>query len=131
MKTRRLSGQAGEQVGAEGPVLLAHVEQLALVELAHADGVFKRLTFATDYRLVGGAGDWHHIQIQVRGQAGVQTQFLLAEMLAASQGGEIEKPEIHGLLDLIGVVAGEDHLRDVGLKNLKIGDRVVVQRRSR
>jgi len=55
-------------------------------------------------------GDRHHLQIQFFRQASIEPELLLAEMLSAIEGGEVQEAEIHGLLDLVGVVTGQDHL---------------------
>ena len=48
-------------------------------------------------------------EIDVRRQAAIEAQLLLAEMSPRLQGAEVEKPEVDGPLHLPDVVAGQEH----------------------
>ena len=63
VEVRGLPGEAGEQFRREFAVFLSHVEQLVLVELAHADGVLERVPLATECRSLGRAGDGQHVEV--------------------------------------------------------------------
>ena len=110
MKVCNLAGKIGEQFCRQVVAFLAHIKQLALIELAHANGVLERGAVTAQARLLRGTGNRHHLQIQFGRQTAVQAQLFLAEAFAAFQGGEIQEPEIHGFLDLVGKVTGEQNL---------------------
>ena len=110
MKVCNLAGKIGEQFCRQVVAFLAHIKQLALIELAHANGVLERGAVTAQPRLFRGAGNRHHLQIEFGRQATVQSQLFLAEAFAAFQGGKIQEPEIHGFLDLVGKVTGEQNL---------------------
>ncbi|MNH05317.1 hypothetical protein D3C79_646370 [compost metagenome] len=105
--------------GIELAIGLQGVEHLALGELAHLQHVFDRFAFATDLRRFGATGDRQDVQVQAFGQALVQTQLFVAEMPALIQAGEVEKAEVHRLLDLVGVLAGEQDPGDMRLDELE------------
>lgn len=94
------------------------IKQAFLVETAHFDGVFecaRRVDGGEDGRL-GATRERDDVQIQLRGEASVEAQFLLAVMASQIQGREIQKAQVQGLLELVGVVAGEQDDGDMGLQ---------------
>ena len=105
-----LTGKIGQQFGRQFPLFLQAIEKLVLAELPHLDGVFESLALAAKDRSFRCPGDGHHLQIQVFREPPVESQLLLAEMFSAIESGEVQEAEIHGLLDLVGVVTGQDHL---------------------
>src|SRR5690606_7958901 len=65
------------------------------------------------------AADRQNLSVERRRETLVETQLLVAEVLAAGQFGEVEEAEIHRLLDLVGVGAGEQNPGDVGFDDLE------------
>ncbi len=110
MEGRDLTGQVREWFGRQLSLFLQAIEEMLLAELTHLDGVFEGFSLPTEDGVVGRAGDGYHLQIQFVGQSPIEPELLLAEMLSAIEGGEVQEAEIHGLLDLVGVVTGQDHL---------------------
>ncbi len=84
-------------------------EQRVLPEAAHLDRVVDRLAVAADSRVHLAARQRHHLEVELRRGAAVQPQLLLAIEVSCLQRAEIEKAEIDRLLELVGIVAGEQH----------------------
>ncbi len=116
-----LSGQF--TVGLQG------AEQAGLRELAHLQHILDHRAVAAQLRRFDAAGHRQHVQIQIFGQALIQTQFFSAEVLARFEAGEVEKAEIHRLLHFISKRPGEDHPRDMGFDDLEPVDGVRVEGR--
>ncbi|MNJ56898.1 hypothetical protein D3C77_524620 [compost metagenome] len=78
-------------------------------------------------RRFGAAADRQHLQVQVWRQALVQAQLFMAEVLPCFQAGEVEKAEVHRLLDLVGERAGEQNPGDMRLDDLEAIHRMRVE----
>ncbi len=104
-------------------------QQLGLRELAHLQHVLEGIAVAADHRSIRRAGDRQHFQVEVRCHALVEAQLFFAEMLARGQIGEVEEAEVHRLLDLVGVLAGEDHPGNMGFDDPKAFGGVRIQGR--
>ncbi|MNT48777.1 hypothetical protein D3C72_1855770 [compost metagenome] len=102
-----MPGHLVDVLGGQFTVGLQGAEHLVLRELAHFQRVLDRFAFATQLRRFGATGDRQDVQVQAFGQALVQAQLFVAEVLACGQFGEIEEAEIHRLLDLVGIVASQ------------------------
>src|SRR5690606_8023202 len=88
-------------------------------ELAHLQQILDGGALAGKPGFGLAAGDRYDIKIQVVGKPLVESQLLLAEVLACIQRGEIEEAEVHRLLDLVGEGAGQDDPGDVRLDDLE------------
>ncbi|MCY1396535.1 hypothetical protein D9M71_115100 [compost metagenome] len=119
-----LPGHLVDVLGGQFTVGLQGAEHLVLRELAHFQRVLDRFAFATQLRRFGATGDRQDVQVQAFGQALVQAQLFVAEVLACGQFGEIEEAEIHRLLELVGIVASQQYPGDMGLDELKLLHRV-------
>ncbi len=60
------------------------------------------------------ATDGDDLEVELGGETAVEAQFLLAIEAAFLQGAEIEKAEIDGFLDLVGISPGEQNPGDMG-----------------
>lgn len=96
MKIGDHRGQTIDQLTRD---LLA-VEQPLLREAAHPHAILEHRTRAADPRLIRGAGDGDHIEIEVIGQPAVEPQLLVAEVVAPLQGGKVEEAQRDGFLSL-------------------------------
>ena len=105
-----LASQIGQQFRGQFSLFLLVVKKLVLSELAHLDDVFESLSLAAQGRSFRSPGDGDHLQVQFFGEPSIQSQFLLAEMFPASEGGEVQEAEIHRFFDLVGIITGQDYL---------------------
>ena len=98
-------------------------------ELTHFQRVFDNRTVAAKLRCIDAAADRQYFQVKTLGQALVEAQLFLAEMLAGTQLGEIEKTEVHRFLELVGKGAGEHHPGNMGFDDLELLYRMRVEGR--
>ena len=105
------------------------LEHPGLVELSHSDRVLDGLSITADARVCGLPGDGNNIQVQLGREAPVQPQLLLAAEAALLERREIQKAEIQRLLELIRVLAGQEHVRDVGLDMFDLARRMGIANR--
>jgi hypothetical protein len=88
------------------------------------------MALAADAHTRRAGGDGQDNQIDFRTEAAVEAEFFLEIAVAAAQGGEVQKPQVHRLFDLVGEVVGDKHPGDVRLDEghfpggLRIGTRV-------
>ena len=54
-------------------------------------------------------------KIDLRCKACVQAYLVAAGVQAFIEGGEIEKPQVNGFFHLIGIIAGEEYIGNVGV----------------
>ena len=108
-----------QQAGRKLPV-----EEQLLVKTQHLHRILQRLAVTADNRFCRGSRYRNDVEIELRRPRLVQAQLLLAEMPAFLQGAEIQEIQHHGLLDLVGVVACEDHPGDVRLHEFNVVCRV-------
>ncbi len=100
------------------------IEAQLLVEAPHPDGVLERLAVTADDGLCRTSGYGNHVEVELRRPRPVQAQLLFAKMPAFLQGAEVEEIEHDRLLDLVGVVAGQDHPGDMRLHEFDVAGRV-------
>ncbi|OIQ95904.1 hypothetical protein GALL_220370 [mine drainage metagenome] len=125
------AGQGVDLPGAELARCRQPVIERRLREAAHLHRVFERP------RCFGGAKDrrrfraenGHHLQIELRRQPPVQAQLFFAVEAPRRQRREVEEAEIHRLLDLVGVIARQQDVGDVGLDLLDTCNRMRIARR--
>ena len=72
--------------------------------------------------MCGFAINRNTVEIDFRRQPPVQAEFLFAIVFPSFQAGKIQKAQIQGLLDLVGIIAGQQDMRDMGLQVLDSGD---------
>lgn len=77
-------------LGGQLTVGLQGAEQAGLRELTHFQHIFDHRAVASQLRRFDAAGHRQHVQIQIFGQALIQTQFFSAEVLARLEAGEVE-----------------------------------------
>lgn len=71
-------------------------------------------------------GDLDDSQIHLRAEPPIEAQLLCAVGAAALDGGEVQEAEVHRLLELVGVTAGEQDPRAVRFVETHIVGRRVV-----
>ncbi len=104
-------------------------EQRIIGKLAHAHRVFQHLPDSSHARARIRGADGHHIDIELRREAAVDAQLLFTEVAAFGQRGEIEKTEIHRLLDLVGIGTGQNDPGNMSLNEPRSRYRMRVGRR--
>ena len=62
-----------------------------------------------------GRGNGQDLQIDLGTEAAVEAEFFLEIVVAAAQGGEVQKPQVHRFFDLVGEVIGDKDPGDVRL----------------
>jgi hypothetical protein len=79
---------------------------------------------------LGVEGHGNDAEIDIGGQAPIQPDLGLTGLIPLFFGAEVEKPERHGLLHLVGVFAPEEHPGDVSLPELDAGSEKVARQRA-
>ncbi len=120
MKIGQIIGELVDQIQGKTSCRQLPVEQRLLREAGHLHRILDCLAIPGQARCIGGAGDRDYRQIKFRGQTTVETQFLLAITAASGEGAEIEKSQRDRLLDLVGVGAAQQHVRNVRLDHLDL-----------
>ncbi|MCY1394034.1 hypothetical protein D9M71_89480 [compost metagenome] len=110
-----LPGQGIDVRFAQFAACLHFAEQTFLGELAAFEHVLDGRTGTVQYWRILAAGDRQDFEVQAFSQALVEAQLFLAEVLAGFEAGEVEEAEVHRLLDLVDVGAGEKYPGNVGL----------------
>ena len=118
-----VAGEAVEQRRLELPGREPRLEQRGLIETAHPDEVVERgrARGCSIDTLIANAHPLlrlpyrHHRLVKLRHRAPVQAQLRLARLASAFHRAEIQEAQIERLLQLPGMLAGEQHPRDVGL----------------
>jgi hypothetical protein len=105
-------------------------ERPLLGEPLHPHGPLHHLPLAvhSDPALVERDGD--DSQVHPGGEAAVEAHLLQAIVPAPFQGREIEKAQVQGLFDLVGVWAREEHGGDVGVADFDRAHRVGIGLRA-
>ncbi len=107
------------------------VEQRFLGKAPHLDGVFDDgARGRAQPRCVAAPPDRRDFKVDPRRQAAIEAQFLLAVEAPLFQGAEIQKAEIERLLQLVGELAGEQDMGNVGFQLLDGLDRMRIARRG-
>lgn len=73
------------------------------------------------------AADFSQAQVDVRGEATVESDFALAGGPASRRGGVVQESQIDRFLELVGAVTDEEHDGRVGLADLSTGERGSVE----
>ena len=113
---------------AERPARERATRERVLRKLAHPDRVFDRRTRAAEGGPVGGPGDRDDVEIELRREAPVQRELELAVPAALVERREVREAQLHRLLELVGVAAGQEHVRNVRLDQLDALDAGAVHR---
>ena len=103
--------------GRKFPAREEPARELVLRELAHLYRVFERRALAADDRSVDASGNRDDVEVQRGREASIEPQLLFAEEAPRRERREIEKPEVHRLLELVRVAPGEQHVGDVRLEH--------------
>ena len=91
------------------------IQQRVLGKAAHPHRVFDGIAVGAQNRVGGFAANGQAIEIKFRGQSAIQPQFLLTVVFPPLQTGKIQKPQIHGLFDLVGIVSSQQNMRNMSL----------------
>ena len=129
MKRGDARGQGIDVCRGQRAVLQQAACQRALRKLAHFHRVLDDGATAFDGWIIGAAGDRHHRLVHGGRKPAIQTQLLVAVMVARLQRGEIEKPQVNRLLDFVGMLPGQYHPRDMGFQHVDTLHRMRVARR--
>src|SRR5206468_9457576 len=101
-------------------------QQGFLGELHHFDGILNGYAPVVKTRALWRAINSYHVEIQLWCQAAIQAEFFLAEEVPFGERREINKAQIDGLFNLVGVWASQHDPRDMGLQNRDLGSRMLV-----
>ena len=105
------------------------VQQRGLGKTAHPHRVVDhRAGRIAQPRLSGAATDWNTVKVQIWRQTTIQPQFLFTVVFPPGQTGKIEKTQIQGLFDFIGIVAGQQNMRNMGLQMVDLRHRLWITR---
>ncbi len=123
-------GQGAADSSRETKVDLAARElgrQHALLRQApHPHRRLARPGLAADAVVAVPLGDFDDAQVHLGTEPPIEAQLLVAVGAAPLDGGEVEKPEVHRLLELVGIGAGEQDPRAVRLvKTHVVGRRLI------
>src|SRR5262249_30711695 len=115
MKAREIGGHTRDVYGGQLSVRRERGCQRFLRELPHLDRGFGGRAGTVHERPGDRAPDRNDIHVERGSERPVQAQLFLAEMTAELERAEIEKGQLDGLLDLVGVWSRQHDPRDVGL----------------
>jgi len=87
----------------------------AIGEPAHPHGDIDHLAIAVEAGSVRPSAHLDHVEIQVRCEAAVEAQLLVAAATPFGQAREVEEVETDGLLELVGQLSCQQHPRHVRL----------------
>ena len=123
------AGQGLDRPAADLPAPEPLPERGLVGQPLHLHGPLDDLAVALhlDTRAVEGHG--HDPEVDLRRQPAVEPDLLLAEVAAPLQRAVVEEPQVDRLLDLVGIGAGQEDDRDVGLADLDRLDRMRADRR--
>lgn len=105
------------------------VDALLLIELAHFYRIFDDLAGAVEARLRRRAADRHHVEIELRREALIETQLFVAEVAALFQRGKIQKAKTHRLFDFVRDLAREQNPGDMRFEHAESTHRVRIKLR--
>ena len=126
MEARDARGEAVYLFGTQFAALRQVVERVFRREAAHLHRVFERSARTAETRRIRTAGDPHDTEVIAGSQTPVQPHLLVAGLTAQRKRAEIEESEIDGFLDLVGVIAGEQHPGDMRLDQPHLADGMAV-----
>jgi hypothetical protein len=106
------------------------VEAVLALELPHAHRMFYNRTIARDTRPPILRVDRAHINVQLRREPSVQTDFLGAEECPAFNGAQIGEWVLHGSLELVRELARQQYPGNVRFDQPHHPDRMRICRRS-
>src|SRR5262249_39113351 len=122
---RESRGERAQRLGVERSTLEPPIEPRVVRELAHLDGVLDR-RLSADARGFRIPADRHDAQVELRREPPIEPQLFPAEVPPAIERAEVEEWKFDGLLDLVGVRAGQEYPRDVRLGDADRVDFVIV-----
>ena len=102
------------------------VEQILLGELTHSHRVLDGGSGPNQAWSVPATVDGHHVQVDLGRKTPVEADLLFAEKPAPGQRTEVEKAQVQGLFDFVGVRSGEKDPGNVGFHQLQLLHRMVV-----
>jgi len=102
-------------------------QQTARGKLPHTHCIFQYRSVTAGPRILGRPGNSDNIQIDLRSEAAVKAQLLVAIKMPFFQGGIIKETEVDRLFELVHELTGQEDRRDVGLEELYLFDRVWVE----
>ena len=111
LRGQRVDVGGTQRAGCQHPA-----RERLLRELAHLHRVLDDGPITTNDRPVDAAGDRDDVEIDRRREPAIEAQLLLAVELPLREGREVQEPEVDRLLDLVGVRARQQHVRDVRLQ---------------
>ena len=94
------------------------IEQILLAEAFHHDEPIDRFSLAADLEAVAGTGHRLDGEIDLGRRPAVQLQLALASLVAQGDGREIEEVELHGFLQFVRPLAGEEDMGNMGVDPL-------------
>jgi len=107
-----------DEFGRYGSRLQPPIESLRIVEVSHVHRVLDgmRIVGVAEAETCAIGADRYDAEVHIRRQASIQSHFLVTEVAAPFQRREVQETEAHGLLDLVDVRAGDQHVGDVRLQ---------------
>ena len=112
----------GERLGElvrERPLFLTVAQHRLLRKAAHVHRPFDRLALAAELQAsLGPADDGHQAEIHVGRVRPVYLHLADGGVVARFEGREIDEAQVHALLDLVGVLPGEEDASDVRLDDV-------------
>ena len=91
------------------------IERLLLVEATHMHKPLKRLARSSKVKSIVSPSYRHDIEIDRGCVCTIDRDFRLAGALSPGDGGKVHERELHGPLHFVGVVAGKENDRTVGV----------------
>jgi hypothetical protein len=100
------------------------IKQRAFKELSHPDGILGGVSRPAYGRPRYASGDWNDIKVKLWRGAAIEAQLFIAVMPPCLERAEIQKAERDWPLDLVCIIAGQQHPRDVGFNYVNALHRV-------
>ena len=102
-------------------------QEPSMRQFSHLHAVLGNFSFCVEGKAGSALVNRNHSQIDVRTEPAIQFKLALAKVTALFQSVEIEKPEVHGLLDLENKWRSNEDPRDVGLQRAHFGRAVRIR----
>jgi hypothetical protein len=87
-------------------------------QAAHVDGVVDDGAFAIDGDDAVALSYRGDAEVGVGAEAGVEDDLAAAVVSSLRESREVQEAEVHGLFDLVDMVAGEEDVGDMGLEEV-------------
>src|SRR5215813_11521379 len=94
------------------------LQRIAYRKTAHFESIVDDLTMVLKGVVLIILSKRHHLKIDARAESTIQGELLLTVEAALVQGREIQKSQVDGLLQFVGIAIGQKHQRDMGLAHL-------------